>query len=66
MRQKGENIRMYIENIKRHPVTCWTNYFGDVMLPGDTTGRDAKAKRSKDVPVAESKKNDSNEQLSLF
>lgn len=25
-----------------------------------------KAKRSKDVPVAESKKNDSNEQLSLF
>ena len=42
---------MYIENINRNPVTCWTNYFGDVMLPGDTTGRDANALPSHMTPA---------------
>ena len=42
---------MYIENIKRNPVTCWTNYFGDVMLPGDTTSRDANALPSHMTPA---------------
>lgn len=42
---------MYIENIKRNPATCWTNYFGDVMLPGDTTGRDANALPSHMTPA---------------
>ena len=37
---------MYIENIKRNPVTCWTNDFGYVMLPGDPSSRDANAGHS--------------------
>ena len=42
---------MYIENVKRNPITCWTNYFGDVVLPGDTTGRDANALPSHMTPA---------------
>ena len=42
---------MYIENIKRNPITRWTNYFGDVVLPGDTTGRDANALPSHMTPA---------------
>lgn len=42
---------MYIENVKRNPITCWTNYFGDVVLPGDTTSRDANALPSHMTPA---------------